>query len=69
MTWETKPMTDNAEGRTPVIGEVLPFGAEELLRRTDAGGRIAHAEWLLGHELEARSPDEIERRFDAEQRA
>ena len=26
-------------------------------------------EWLLGHELEALSPDEIKRRFDAEQRA
>jgi hypothetical protein len=52
-----------------VIREVLPFGAEELLRLTDASGRIAHAEWLLGHELEARALDEIERRFDAEQRA
>ena len=45
------------------------FGAEELLRLTDASGRIAHAEWLLGHELEARALDEIERRFAAEQRA
>jgi PhnB protein len=95
------------------------FGAEEQLRLTDAGGRIAYAElrfgpavvmlvddvdtltarvpsagatvlrepedhghgerqsrvrdrfgheWLLGLELEARSPDEIKRRFDAEQR-
>lgn len=121
------------------------FGAEELLRLTDAGGRIAHAElrlgpvvvmlvdehpeygirsplafggtgltlhlhvddvdtltararsagatvlrepedhahgerrsrvrdpfgheWLLGHELETLSPEEMKRRFDAEQRA
>lgn len=68
------------------------FGAEELLRLTDASGRIAHAElrfgpvvvmverqsrvrdpfgheWLLGHELEALSSEEIKQRFDAEQRA
>jgi catechol 2,3-dioxygenase-like lactoylglutathione lyase family enzyme len=46
------------------------FGAEELLRLTDAGGRdpFGH-EWLLGHELEALSSEELKQRFEAEQRA
>ena len=51
------------------------FGAEEQLRLTDSGGRQSRVrdpfghEWLVGHELEALSSEEIKRRFDAEQRA
>jgi PhnB protein len=78
-------MTDSATDRRPMIREVFPylcvrdaasaiefyttvFGAEELLRLTDAGDPFGH-EWLLGHELEALSSEEIKQRFDAEQRA
>jgi uncharacterized glyoxalase superfamily protein PhnB len=74
---------------------VRVFGADKLLRLTDARGRVRDAgatvlrepenqghgerqsrirdpfghEWLLGHELEALSAEEISARFQAEQDA
>ena len=54
-------MTEGADGWRPAIREVFPY----LCCVRDPFGH----ESLLGHELEARSSEEIKRRFDGEQRA